>query len=142
MKPDYVEGLRDNMDLILMGGYYGEGTRRSGGISHFLLGLHERRLSMDETKAYEQDRRKLPPKLFAFCKVGSGYSIDRLKALRKELEHKWQVYDPHRQPPHFMGWQHERSDIPDVWIDPRDSVCFEIKAYEITACRPNKFSAG
>ena len=39
-------------------------------------------------------------------------------------------------------WAHERSDIPDVWIDPRDSITFEIKAYEITACRPNKFSAG
>lgn len=40
------------------------------------------------------------------------------------------------------SWRHEKSDIPDVWIDPRDSVIFEIKCYEITACRPNKFSAG
>ncbi len=68
MKPDYVDGLRDNLDLILMGGYYGEGTRRSGDISHFLLGLHEHKLSAEEIAHYA-DRRKLPPKLFAFCKV-------------------------------------------------------------------------
>ena len=152
-----------------------QGTRRSGGISHFLLGLHEKKLTASDIAQYA-DRKRLPPKLYAFCKVGSGYSIARLQELRKELETKWQPYDKDRQPPHFMGsahslthshsrscpslsesivdlnfsscgslllsWQHERSDIPDVWIDPRDSVTFEIKAYEITACRPNKFSAG
>jgi hypothetical protein len=41
-----------------------------------------------------------------------------------------------------ISWRHERSDIPDVWIDPRDSVIFEIKCYEITSCRVNKFTAG
>ena len=35
----------------------------------------------------------MPPRLFAFCKVGSGYSIERLKELRKELEGKWQKYE-------------------------------------------------
>jgi DNA ligase-4 len=102
VKPDYIDGLRDNMDLILMGGYYGEGTRRSGGISHFLLGLHEKKLTAADLDYY-RDRKKLPPRLFAFCKVGSGYSIERLQQLRKDLESKWQVYDKDHQPPHFMG---------------------------------------
>ena len=143
--------------------YYGEGTRRSGDVSHFLLGLLEHKLSAAELAHYS-DRRKLPPKLYAFCKVGSGYTIARLKELRKELETKWQKYDPAKQPPHFMGsashrqhtqrsergahvlesmltvyclsvpsvwfsWKHEKSDIPDVWIDPRDAPCFEMKCY-------------
>ncbi len=119
-----------SLALCLIGArsYYGEGTRRSGDISHFLLGLHDHKLSSAEIAHYA-DRRKLPPKLYAFCKVGSGYTIARLKELRKELETKWQKYDAAKQPPHFMGWKHEKSDIPDVWIDPRDAPCFEIKCY-------------
>jgi DNA ligase-4 len=141
VKPDYIDGLRDDMDLILLGAYYGEGTRRSGDVSHFLLGLLERKPDASEF-AKLSDRNRLPPRVFTFCKVGSGYSLERLRSLRRELETKWVKYDPNRQPPHFMGWKHERSDIPDVWIDPRDAPCFQIKCYEITACRPNKFSAG
>jgi len=141
VKPDYIDGLRDDMDLILLGGYYGEGTRRSGGISHFLLGLHEKKLTPDDAARYA-DRNRLPPRMFTFCKVGSGYTLERLRELRRDLETKWQKYDPARQPPHFMGWKHEKSDMPDVWIDPRDAPCFQIKCYELTECRPNKFSAG
>ena len=42
LKPDYIEGMADNLDLIILGGYYGKGTRRAGGISHFLLGVAEK----------------------------------------------------------------------------------------------------
>lgn len=38
VKPDYMLGLNDDLDLIIIGGYYGVG-RRSGLISHFLTGV-------------------------------------------------------------------------------------------------------
>jgi DNA ligase-4 len=81
VKPDYVHGLRDTMDLILLGGYYGEGTRRTGGVSHFLLGVLEHPLTPSEIERVK-DRKVLPPPTYTFCKVGSGYSIARLKELR------------------------------------------------------------
>lgn len=38
VKPDYMLGLNDDLDLIVVGGYYGTG-RRSGLLSHFLLAV-------------------------------------------------------------------------------------------------------
>ncbi len=40
IKPDYMDGMGDNLDLAIIGGFYGEGTGgRSGTLSHFLLGI-------------------------------------------------------------------------------------------------------
>jgi DNA ligase-4 len=40
IKPDYMDGMGDNLDLAIIGGFYGEGTgARSGTLSHFLLGI-------------------------------------------------------------------------------------------------------
>lgn len=38
VKPEYIENLMDELDLLIIGGYYGEG-RRSNVISHFLLAV-------------------------------------------------------------------------------------------------------
>ena len=39
LKPDYVHDMGDELDLLIIAGYYGEGQRRGGAISHFLLGV-------------------------------------------------------------------------------------------------------
>ena len=39
LKPDYVHDMGDEPDLLIIGGYYGEGLKRGGDISHFLLGV-------------------------------------------------------------------------------------------------------
>ena len=40
LKPDYIDGMGENLDLIILGCYYSEGcTYRSGGISHFVVGV-------------------------------------------------------------------------------------------------------
>ena len=39
LKPEYVDALGDDLDLIILGGEYGSGRRRGGMISHFLLGV-------------------------------------------------------------------------------------------------------
>jgi hypothetical protein len=92
LKPDYIDGMADNLDLIILGGYYGKGTRRAGGISHFLLGLAEK-----------AEGGGAPEYFYTFCKVGSGYSLEDLKELQSRLGQHWQEYDPRRQPKHFMG---------------------------------------
>jgi len=40
LKPEYLDGVGDDLDLIILGGYYGTGIGRRGGtISHFLMGI-------------------------------------------------------------------------------------------------------
>jgi DNA ligase-4 len=40
LKPEYIDGIGDDLDLVILGGYYGTGIgKRAGTISHFLLGV-------------------------------------------------------------------------------------------------------
>lgn len=40
LKPEYIDGIGDDLDLLIVGGYFGTGIGRRGGlISHFLLGV-------------------------------------------------------------------------------------------------------
>jgi len=38
IKPEYVDGLMDELDLVIIGGYFGKG-RRANILSHFLCGV-------------------------------------------------------------------------------------------------------
>ena len=40
IKPEYIDNVGDDLDLVILGGYYGTGIGRRGGtISHFLVGV-------------------------------------------------------------------------------------------------------
>lgn len=43
IKPEYVDGLMDELDIVIIGGYFGKG-RRAHVLSHFLCAV------MDNTK--------------------------------------------------------------------------------------------
>ena len=57
LKPEYMDSLSDQLDLLILGGYYGSG-KRGGIVSHFLLGIAE-------TPPPGQN----PSKFYSFCKV-------------------------------------------------------------------------
>lgn len=131
LKPDYA-GMTTNLDVIILGGFYGTGRRRSGDVSVFMVGVLSH--SLDE-KAAEQ--AMVPgaacPAFYTFTKVGTGYNLDELAEMRRELEPHWQPWDPDNIPAHFNGWQPQRNDVkPDVWIDPRHSRIIEIYGFELT----------
>jgi len=97
VKPDYVIGLNDDLDLLIVGGYYGTG-RRGGLLSHFLLAVavpdqnnmdcdvaasstttednedNEYFFDCDESKSEEKKPISYPKKFYSFCKIGSGYT--------------------------------------------------------------------
>lgn len=41
LKPEYLDGVGDELDLLILGGFYGSGERRRGNVSHFLLGVRK-----------------------------------------------------------------------------------------------------
>jgi DNA ligase-1 len=103
-KPEYVKGLRDTFDLVVVGAYFGRG-RRAGTYGALLCAAYNDKKDQFET----------------FCKLGTGFTDKELAGLPKKfkkIEHK-----PARL-------EISKSMQPDVWLDPR--VVVEVTGAEIT----------
>jgi DNA ligase-4 len=129
IKPEYVDSLSDQLDLVIIGGYYGTGRRRGGMISHFMCGV-----------AVQADDPADKPIVFhSFCKVGTGYTLNELKQLGQKLQPYWQPFDT-RNPPKSIVLAPGFKEKPDVWIQPSQSQVVQIKAAEIISS--DKFQTG
>eukprot|EP00040_Diaphanoeca_grandis_P039717 m.259884 g.259884 ORF g.259884 m.259884 type:complete len:1008 (-) comp38853_c0_seq1:68-3091(-) len=127
-KPEYVDSLSDHLDLVVFGGYHGEGHRGGGGVSHFMLG------------AWNEEKQKWQ----SVCKVGSGYTKNELAELNRELGPKFKKFpsDKNKDPWKTMKMSAPAFDLampgykerPDVWLQPEDSIVLEVKAAEIFLC--------
>ena len=126
LKSDYSDG-HDTFDMVILGGYYGEGRRRSGDTSSFLVGIPN-----PARKGY----------YLTVGKVGTGYRLRELADLQTDLKRVWQSSkDKTRLPEYLRGWEPSKADIPHVFVtDPRESVVLEIKSAELT--RTSQYSSG
>ncbi|XP_075056093.1 DNA ligase 4 [Mixophyes fleayi] len=115
LKPEYVNGLMDELDLLIIGGYWGKGLRGSM-MSHFLC-------AVAETPAPGEK----PSVFHSFCRVGSGYTMKELYDLGLKLAPHWIPYRK-RDPPNNILCGTEK---PEVFIQPCNSVIVQIKAAEI-----------
>nr|XP_042896531.1 DNA ligase 4 [Parasteatoda tepidariorum] len=122
VKPEYIENLMNELDLLIIGGYYGEG-RRSNIISHFLLAVASNEQKDSEPKCY-----------YSFAKVGSGYTFKELLELSAKIEQHWQKYDP-KKPPKNLIIGGGRKEQPDLWIEPSKSLIVQVKASEINGSK-------
>jgi len=133
LKPDMLVGHGDDLDLIVVGGYYGKGSR--GGKAYpteYLCGV--------PVKGEGQK-----PKMFhTFCKVGTGLSVDENEVMNQRIKwHEWNWDDPDSHPPHIMmsDWKNvKKDDKPHFWCEPVDSVILQVHGFEITAA--DTMSAG
>ncbi|XP_067928082.1 DNA ligase 4-like isoform X2 [Watersipora subatra] len=108
MKPEYVDGLMDELDLVIIGGYFGKG-RRANILSHFLCAV--------------MDNSTKPAQFHSVTKVGSGYSYKELLDFNLKLKSHWQK----AQPSSVLV----SKEKPDIWIDPFQSALLQIKATEV-----------
>lgn len=152
MKPEYSDLTRD-LDLIILGAYFGEGNSMRGkGLSTFLLGIRDDSdagsshltppSSLSQSTQPNQTDSKLT-KYRSICKVGTGYSFQELEELRAKITPYIVPWDQDKQrlPPHFTYWRIGKpDDVPDVWIPPERSFIVELKCAEIVTS--DQFSAG
>ncbi|XP_041473446.1 DNA ligase 4-like isoform X2 [Lytechinus variegatus] len=118
IKPEYVDNLMDELDLLVVGGYFGKGFRAQL-ISHFLCAV-----------AVPPSREGDHPKIFySFCKVGSGYTLQELYEFNQKLAKHWKKYDK-ENPPRWLQCTREK---PELYVEPQNSFIVQIKATEINS---------
>ncbi|KAL8658140.1 MAG: hypothetical protein Q9226_001223 [Calogaya cf. arnoldii] len=125
VKPEYMTEFGEDLDCIIIAGYYGSGSR-GGNLSSFMCGLR-----VDENQV---NSGASPMKCYSFFKVGGGFSAQDYAEIRHRTEGKWKPWDPKRPPVDYVELaggplQYER---PDVWIRPDESVVISVKAAQVT----------
>ncbi|KAI0907515.1 hypothetical protein F4823DRAFT_564740 [Ustulina deusta] len=108
IKKDYLSGVGDSLDLVVLGAYHGKGKRASV-YGAFLLACYNAASDTYET----------------VCNIGTGFSEQVLEDLHKQLSET--VIDrPKPFYSHSSGGQHQ----PDVWFEPR--YVWEVKTADLT----------
>ncbi|KAF7541191.1 hypothetical protein G7Z17_g12030 [Cylindrodendrum hubeiense] len=108
IKKDYLSGVGDSLDLVVLGAYHGKGKRTSV-YGAFLLACYN-----PNTEKYE-----------TVCNIGTGFSEQVLEDLHKELS-AITIDRPKPFYSHSSGGQHQ----PDVWFEPR--YVWEVKTADLT----------
>ena len=108
VKKDYLAGIGDSLDLVVLGGYYGKG-KRTNWFGAFLLAAYN-----ESTQQFE-----------TVCNIGTGFSEAILEELHDELE---QIVIERPKP--FYSHSTVKNDQPDIWFEPR--MVWEVKAADLT----------
>lgn len=97
LKKDYLQGIGDSLDLVVLGAYFGRGKRTNvyGG---FLCGVYN-----PDTEEYE-----------TVCKLGTGFSEADLDRLHQQLS---PLADS--KPKSYIAHDTASNQQPDVWFEPK-----------------------
>lgn len=114
-----------------------EGSRGKGLVSHFLCAVAE-----PPPKGSPLGTR--PPRFLTFAKIGSGYSLTKLRALNELLKPHWRKFDKRLEPcgmsSRVLLAMPGYKEQPDLWIEPHDSLIVQITAAQIQPSE--KFAVG
>ncbi|KAK7887959.1 ATP-dependent DNA ligase Cdc17 [Exophiala xenobiotica] len=108
VKKDYLNGVGDSLDLVVLGAYHGKGKRTSW-FGAFLLAAYNPETQMFET----------------VCNIGTGFSEAILEEFHKELS---DIIIERPKP--FYSHSTVKNDQPDVWFEPR--FVWEVKTADLT----------
>eukprot|EP01006_Ploeotia_vitrea_P010427 TRINITY_DN27078_c0_g1_i1.p1 TRINITY_DN27078_c0_g1~~TRINITY_DN27078_c0_g1_i1.p1 ORF type:complete len:872 (-),score=134.83 TRINITY_DN27078_c0_g1_i1:312-2771(-) len=106
VKKDYLEGLGDSVDLVVIGGYLGKG-KRAGWYGGFLLGV------------YDEDSESIQ----TCCKIGTGFS-------EQDLSNFANTFADHVLEKPKTYYNYPSGLTPDVWFD--DKFVWEVKAADLS----------
>lgn len=108
VKKDYLSGIGDSLDLVVLGAYFGKGKRTSV-YGAFLLACYNSSKQVYET----------------VCNIGTGFS----EAILEELHEKLKEHVIEKPKP-FYSHSSVAKDQPDVWFEPR--LVWEVKTADLT----------
>ncbi|RHZ76968.1 hypothetical protein Glove_187g70 [Diversispora epigaea] len=114
VKPDYLDTLGDNLDLLVIGADYGKG-KRANTFGSFMCALRDNN---------SPDNK---PRFLSFCRFGTGFSMKEGQDISNLIK-DWTNFDQNKVP----EWIVLGRDKPHVIIHPEKSVVVQVKAAEIT----------
>jgi len=107
LKKDYMDGVGDSLDLVVVGAWHGKGKRK-GVYGNFLLAVYN-----DDDEVYE-----------VISKIGTGFEEAELAEVHKDLsQHKIDA------PRSYYKFK-DNKNVPDVWFDAK--VVWEVKVANLT----------
>ncbi|OBA22709.1 ATP-dependent DNA ligase [Metschnikowia bicuspidata var. bicuspidata NRRL YB-4993] len=109
LKKDYLAGVGDSLDLVVVGAYIGKG-KRTGSYGGFLLAAYN-----DDTGEYETT-----------CKIGTGFSDEDLATLYAKLK-PTEISAPK---PFYVYDTTNSNAVPDVWLEP--TSVFEVLTADLS----------
>jgi len=118
VKKDYLAGVGDSLDLVVLGAYFGKGKRTSW-YGAFLLACYNPSSQNFET----------------VCNIGTGFSEEVLEAFHTKLS---EIVIERSKP--FYEHSSGNKDQPDVWFEPK--YVWEVKTADLTLSPRYRAAAG
>ncbi|KIK60460.1 hypothetical protein GYMLUDRAFT_73906 [Collybiopsis luxurians FD-317 M1] len=120
VKPEYMEGMGETVDVLVVAGKYGTGSR-GGGVSTLICAVEDDRKQDEDGNTYYS----------TFVRIGSGLSFADYAWIRAK---NWKVRDPKNTPTWLqMSKNAGKEDKGDLYLEPEDSFILKVKAAEIVS---------
>ncbi|KAI8919640.1 hypothetical protein BC831DRAFT_480987 [Entophlyctis helioformis] len=131
IKADYVDGLADDIDVVMLGASYGDGRERkdtAGNLASFLCCIRDDRPSSDTEDRY-----------MSICTVGGGFTRETLATLSLQDKGHWTPFNENRCPS-WLVHPKGAKDRPDMIINPALARVAQVRGAQIVLS--DAFAAG